>query len=132
MLRVRWSDFKKAWLVERKVRRQRLTYGESPDPEVRQRCHDGYLHVFSTPQLDGRVWLALEEGDMWRHGGAKAFNQRLDEDIEYQERLGEINQQADLRHIAGEMWDAMARKRRARLNMDVNPLRPQRVNVGAY
>lgn len=130
LLRVRYSDHKKAWLVERKVRRSRLTYGNSPDPDVRQRTHDGYIHVFSTPVLDGRVFIALEEGDMWRMGGAAALNRKLDEELEQSEYLGEINQQADLRHIAGEMWDSMARKRNARLNMGINPLNPSRINRG--
>lgn len=130
LLRVRYSDFKKAWLIERKVRRSRLAYGNSPDPEVRRRTADGYIHVFSTPFLDDRVFLALAEGDMWRMGGARGLNQRLDAELEQTERLGEINQQVDLRHIAGEMWDSMARKRNARLNMGINPLNPHRINRG--
>ena len=74
--------------------------------------------------------MLLDEGDMWKQGGAAGVNRRLDEELERTERLGEINQQNDLKHISGEMWDSMARKRNARLNMGVNPLNPERVNRG--
>ena len=132
LLRVRWSDFKGCWLIERKVRRTRLTYGDSPDPEVRRRTAEGYLHVFSVPhnQLDGRVFLLLAEGDMWKQGGAAGVNRRLDEELERTEYLGELNQRNDLRYVASEMYDSIKRKNRARLNMDVNPLATERINRG--
>lgn len=107
MLRVRWSDYERCWLIERKARRGRFEYGTSPNPEVRQRFHDGYVHVFSVPQawLDDRVIKALGMGDLWKNGGARELNRQMDDAIEYKERRDDWNQKDDLRYIANEMFN---------------------------
>lgn len=132
LLRVRWSNYKKCWLLERKIRHGRPGYGDSPNPDVNQRFHDGYIHVFSVPHyaLDNRVFLALGEGDMWRQGGAKSLNQQMDSFNEETENRSARKQRDDLKQIGGDMWDYMARLRKSRINMHVNPLSPNHINRG--
>jgi len=109
MLRVRWSDYARSWQLERKMRHGKSSYGNSPNPDVNRRYQDGYVHVFSIPYewLDGRVFKALDLADLWKMGGAKALNRRMDQEIEAKEERDARNQKDDLRYVANDMFTAM-------------------------
>jgi len=119
-LRVVWSPTRTCWLIERKVRRARLWYGgESQDPDVKRRYLDGYVHVGNVPYgaLDELVIINLWKSDMWTQGGAKAVNAVLDDYWETKERTEARTQRDDLRHMAGEMYDYIAWRRKGRITV---------------
>lgn len=117
-LRVRWSPSRECWMIERKIRRTRpCAYVDSPDPDVRHRAVEGYIHVGNVhPQmLDERVLLTLWQNDMWRQGGAKEVNRVLDDFYEAKEARDDKTQREDLKHVAGEMWDYIAWRRKGKV-----------------
>ena len=117
-LRVRWSPTKECWLLERRVRRARTWYGgESPDPDVKRRYLDGYVHVGSVAPrgLNELVLLHLWHNDMWTQGGATAVNAALDDYWETKERADARTQRDDLKAIAGDIWDHLAWRRRSKI-----------------
>lgn len=118
-LRVVWSATRECWLIERKIRRSRLEYGDSPDPDVQRRYHDGYIHVGNVPprELSELVLLNLWKSDMWSQGGAKAVNAVLDDIYEAHERHEAKTQRDDYRQVAADMWDRIAWLRRGRVTV---------------
>ena len=117
-LRVVWSPRRESWLIERRVRRARIEYGgESPDPDVKRRYLDGYIHVGNVAprMLDERVLLNLWRNDMWRQGGAKQVNAELDDYWETKDRHDDHTQRDGLKVVAGEMWDFIAWRRKGRV-----------------
>ena len=119
-LRVVWSPSRECWLIERRVRRARLWYGgESPDPDVKRRYLDGYIHVGNVAPrlLDERVLLNLWKNDMWRQGGAKAVNAAMDDYFETTERQEVATRRDDLRGVAADMWDFLAWRRKGRVTV---------------
>lgn len=74
-LRIRWSDAKTCYLLERKV-----TRGRQPDPACYEdwdeyvAARDGYVTCFPVAphELDDRVIMTLMASDLWTTGGANA------------------------------------------------------------
>lgn len=122
-LRVVWAlRGRDRWLLERRVRRSRVEYGAvSPNPDVRRRFRDGYIHVVDAPPrgLNERVLLALWQTDLWRQGGAKAVNAELDAYHEARYNKEARGQREDARQIARDMWDFLAWRRKGRVTVPV-------------
>ena len=117
-LRVVWSLRRECWLIERQIRRGKpcLTF-DSPDPDAARRARDGYVHVGNVPprMLDERVLLNLWQNDMWKHGGAKAVNQALDDYYADRDTKSARDQRDGLKQMAADMWDRIAWMRGGRI-----------------
>jgi len=130
-LRVRWSDYRSQWILERKMIRGKLNF-QASDPDTQIQVRDGYLLICRLPHsyLDGRVLKMLKATDMWAQGGAKVVNQRLDDMYDSKYLRDDVNQRADLKYIAHEMFNYAQRRAGLRLNYPQNPLRPGHINTG--
>jgi hypothetical protein len=130
MLRVRWSDHKSRWYLERKMTRGKFDFNAA-DPDTKIQVRDGYITVCTLPYsyLDGRVLKMLKMTDLWAQGGAKTVNQKLDDYYEQKYLRDDLNQRADLKYIANEMFNYAQRRAGLRLNFFDNPLRPGHINT---
>lgn len=130
-LRVRWSDYRKCWFLERKMVHGRFGF-TSVDPDRQIQVKDGYISICTLPYnyLDGRVINMLKATDLWSQGGAKTVNQKLDDFYHAKYARDDENQRSDLRYIANEMFNYAQRRAGLRLNMFDNPLRPGHINTG--
>lgn len=81
-LRIRWSDAKSCYLLERKI-----TRGQQADPSCYAdwddylAAQDGYVTCFpvAPTELDDRVFATLMASDLWTtKGGAEATADRMD------------------------------------------------------
>lgn len=89
LLRVRWGQRTKMWIIERKMpERDRTLLSERPSPwksarglDLYDGWKDGYVHVLNVHQnmLDNRVFDVLAECDAWRQGGMRKLSEKIDE-----------------------------------------------------
>lgn len=123
-LRLRWSDRRARFLLERRASYARLSidpdlYGREEHDTVRQ-LRDGYFELGSylpdaLPPVD-RLIAYLKTQDVWRRGDqdfgklANAVADELDADYDRRMRAAEQQHTADVGDQVGDLWESMVWK----------------------
>ncbi len=120
LVRIRWAHQENCWRVERKI-----TRASAITPRVMKRwddwvCfRDGYVMVFRVPpfcRLDKRIIWSLEASDIWKHGGATAYADKLDELGNKDHFRAEREMEWDWRDKGSSLYDSLKWRNRERVS----------------
>lgn len=131
-LRIRWSNQRGRWSVERRVTNGHFNVDRpySPDSDRYYHVRDGYLPIGTLPPRSEffsweveEILKNLYEGDIWAHGGADKMNAQLDVELDEQHTTLDRDMISENEARAGDMYDSLAwkNKRRILTGMDLKP-----------
>lgn len=103
-------------------RQCRKAQGRARTVDLWEGARDGYAHVMDVhPSLLSwsQVGRALAAADMWRHGGAQRYADRLDAQDEAADRAQERHEASVLSDHTYGLWDDIKWRNRERVNVPV-------------
>lgn len=119
-LRVRWSEEKNKWIIERKTPKIGLyppvkwyqlsdgtwTYKILPEKsDLYIQYHDGYAGILYANELDNRIFESLYNNDLWKYKRKEDMYRDIEEKEKKQEENKEKEKTEEIKALSREIWD---------------------------